>query len=375
MQKRIRRFNPLIYIHDVRLKIAVFILAFFYVIGLFWYTLRTFRSDDPVPEISILNIDTRKKAEDLTTKVKCGLFIKNFPTFDFSSNNFVLDATVWFEFNKNQIMQSTINDFSFENGKIIHKSNPIINLNSDKIAVRYDVLAELKTNLNFHRFPLEDHTLSIVLKNNSASVYELYFEDDFDGISLTISPNLFTSNWKLHKYSKMAGFSNIQIDENNTKRTISMPRVLFVLDFQKVGLNKILIIFIPMFAALFFSFFTFLMSFNSYQGKTNLALTAATALLGYRFVIQQMSPAVGYFTVTDKIFILFLLLAVLILIFQIVLLRHYMFLMDREKIKQTEQTTLDRTYWVPKITEQINTYVYLTFVLIFLMVVSYVLLY
>ncbi|NDD53389.1 hypothetical protein EBZ39_05865 [bacterium] len=322
-------------------------------------------SDDPVPEVSTLTLEMRKKAQDLSTKVRCGLHIRNFPTFEFSINQFVIDCLVWFEFSKNELMLKTIEGFSFANGKILSKSPPHVSIHGEKILVRYDVVAEIRTDLDFHHFPLEDHRLAVVLVNNTASIYEMFF-NDLEELSFTISPRLFISNWRPKSLMKISGYEELRADEYKPTRTVLVPKVAFIINFEKKGLNKILIIFIPIFAAIFFSFFTFLMSFNSYQGKTNLAITAVTALLGYRFVIQQMSPSIGYFTLTDKLFVFFLVMSVVILVFQILLLRHYMFLMDREKIRKSEQVEVDTHFLTPRFTERINSYVYFSMLLFFL---------
>ena len=139
---------------------------------------------------------------------------------------------------------------------------------------------------------------------------------------------------------------------------INVPKVVFTIDFRKVGINKILVILVPIFAAVFLSFFTFLMSFNSYMGKYTLSITAITALLGYRFVIQQMSPAVGYFTIVDKLFIFFLVLCFIIFAFQVMMVRQYMFLMERKNLTQTEMALTDVVAMSPRKTEKIGALVF-----------------
>lgn len=355
-----------IYFLTTKFKFFAFIAAFLYIIGLFWFVLKDFRSDDPIPEIKVLKIDMRKQYRDLSAKVKAGMVINNFIEFDFTKNNFVIDALVWFKFKNSELPLDSINEFCFVNGSIKRKSAPNIVKEGDEILAKYNVIFETKTDLNFHRFPLEDHRLGIILSHERYNAYELNFDDDdTGGTSFIISDKVFTSNWKFLSSYKAAGYVSARYNQHELDKKLTSPRVLFLLNFKKAGLNKILIIFIPMFAALFLSLFTFLMSFNSYQGKTMLAVTAVTAILGYRFVIQQMSPPVAYFTLSDKIFIFFLILSFAILIFQILLLRHYMFLMDREKIRKDEQPEPDRTFLVPRITEKINLIGYCSALIIF----------
>jgi hypothetical protein len=277
---------------------------------------------------------------------------------------------IWFEFDKNEIMLKTINQFSFENSKILQKSEPYITLHNDKTLVQYDVIFETQTDINFYRFPLEDHRLSIVLTNNFISPNEMYFS--FGALSFIVSDRIFTSDWNVHELRSISGYTSMAFDKYAPQREMSSPKAIFTIDFQKAGINKILLIFVPLFAAIFLALFSFLMSFNNHSGKATVGLTAITALLGYRFVIQQISPPVGYFTLTDKIFIFFLFFAFLIYIFHVLLSRHYFFLEERDKIKRSEQPETDLNYLPPRITEYINASAYYFFVSIFVLIVTYI---
>lgn len=371
MSKKLRVFSALL---DIKFKFFLFILLFAYVIGLFAYSLSSFRSDDPIPDLKVISLKMRKEFRDLSIKINTGMYIRNFPTFDFITNTFVVDAMVWFEVNKNEVLLKTIDLFSFENSKTIYKSPPYVTMHGDKMLVQYDVILEAKTDVNFYRFPLEDHRLSLVLTNHFVTPKEMYFDDASDALSFKVSNQLFTSNWLVHSKHVASGYSSLFFDQHNAKRKMQSPKAIFTIDFQKSGINKILLIFVPLFAAVFIALFTFLMSFNSFQGKTTLGVTAVTALLGYRFVIQQMSPTVGYLTLTDKLFIFFLIFSFFIFVFQIILLRHYMFIMERERIKKAEQAEPDREFLTPRITERINTIVYFIAVAVFATVVTYVVL-
>lgn len=370
-----QKISNFIQLFQVRFKFLVFVLLFFYIIGIFMLALSSFRSDDPVPEIKNISLNMRKQFRDLASKVRVGLTIRNFPSFDFVTNNFVVDAMIWFEFNKNEISLKTIDQFSFENSKIIFKSQPpYVSMRGDKILVRYDVMFDVKTDVSFHRYPLEDHTLSIVLTNNFISPNEMYFDDSVNAMSLIISDKLFTSNWKPYSTQCVSGYSTLYFDQYDHSKKIRSPKTIFTIYFQKAGINKILLIFIPLFMAIFLALFSFLMSFNNYQGKPTMGITAITALLGYRFVIQQMSPTVGYFMLTDKIFIFLLLFAFFIFIFQALLVRHYMALMEREKLKKTDQPETDTQFWMPRITERINNVTYYFSVIVFAAVITYLVL-
>ena len=370
-----RHLSHFLNIFEVKFKIVIFLSLFLYVIGLFAYALKDFRSEDQVPSVEAITLNMRKQFRDLSAKVRTGLYIKNFPTFEFTQNHFVVDALIWFEFNKNELMLKTVEKFSFENSTMRSKSAPHVSINGDNILAKYDITFDVKTNLDFKRFPLDDHRLSMVLTNEFVSPAEMYFDDDADAVSFTIADDIFLSNWSVYSRNTIPGYSSISIDEHHTNRRSSHPKVAFTADFAKNGINRILIIFVPLFAAMFFALFTFLMSFNNHSGKTTLAVTAITALLGYRFVLQQMSPPVGYFTITDKIYLFFLIFSLLIFIFQLILLRQYLLLMDREKVKKSEVPDEDKKVYTPKLTERINSIVYFFAVTVFVTGVTWIILF
>lgn len=348
------RFSP----YFTKVKVTFFLTVFFYIVGLFVYALSEFRTSDPMPQVKMISMDMRKENIDFSSIVRAGLFINNFPEFNLIKNHCVVDAIVWFEYNKDELMASTIDNFSFENSDMLEKSKPKIRRYGDKVLVKYDVKFSVKTDIDFHRFPLSDHRLSMVLKNDQVTAEDMYFDDGEYALSFKIDDDVFISDWKVRSLAKISGYEPLLIDENEVRRIINVPKVVFSIDFAKAGMNKILLILVPIFAAMFLSLFTFLMSYNSYMGKYSLSITSITALLGYRFVIHQMSPSVGYFTIADKLFIFFLGVCFFNFAFQVVMTRQYMFLLERGRVTEAETALADIMYMTPKKTEAIGSYVF-----------------
>lgn len=355
---------------QIRLRIAFFLCIFFYVICLFTYVLSSFRSDDFAPQVKTISPEMRREFRDFSAQVRAGFYINSFPEFDFIKNNFVIDAMVWFDYNKNELMLSTIDKFSFENADIKYKSPAKIRRYGDRVLAKYQVKFNLKTDVDFHRFPLQDHSLSIVLMNDSVSAEEMYFNDDARAISFEIPDDVFIPNWKIGAMSVISGYDLLQFDKYQRDRVMYIPKVVFSIDFHRYGLNNIFIILVPLFIAMFLAMFVFFMSFNSYQGKYVLSLTAVTALLGYRFVIHQMSPVVGYLTLTDQLFIFFIGLSFFIFAFQVIMVRQYMFLMEQKNVSAAERALSDVVILTPRRTEQISSVVFFITGLIFVIAVT-----
>ncbi len=359
-------------VHDAQFKFTIFVLLFVYVLGLFAFSLVRFRSDDPEQHLDDISLEMRKKYQDFSALVRTGFYIKNFPVFDFVKNNFVIDGSIWFEFNANEIMLETIEKFSFENSSNLHKSTPDIRIYDDKIFAKYNVNFDLKTELDFRRFPLEDHRLSIILTNDFVSPTEMYFDDAAEALSFSISPKAFTPNWKVHTLRAQSGYASLELDQFDKARKTMNPKVVFGINFKKTGIKKIMVIFIPLFAAVFFALFTFLMSLTNFIGKFRLAITSVTALLGYRFVIEQMSPKVGYFTTTDTIYIFLLVFSFVLFMFQLLMARqHALIVSRREAAKKAGEQISEHAVLTTVILEKINSYVYLAVVIIFVTMVTY----
>lgn len=300
-------------------KFFVLTLVIFFIILFFVRTLSRFNSTDPLPPLKSITQESTKEFAAFTVHVNTGLFIRNFSYFNMIKNEFIADMIVWFEFNSDEITLNTVSRFSFENGEILKKSLPDVKIVNKKVFVKYNVVVKLKSALEYYKFPLEDHRLSIVLTNNFVTPHEVMF--DVLSTDFVIAPKIFVSNWIIKDLSTNFGFDENVLNQIDKTRKILYPKAVFSIAFVKAGLRKTFIIFVPIFLVFFFSLFSFFLSIQNIVGRTTLAVSAVSALLGYRFVIEGMMPKVGYFTTTDYVYIILLGFAFIIFIFQIVVTR------------------------------------------------------
>lgn len=313
-------------------SIIIILVAISFVIE-FWLALSKPNITDTIPVLNPINSKIIKEFGPFAVNVKTGMFIKNFPLFDVIKNDFTVDTVIWFEFNADEIPIERVENFSFDNDKILYKSPPDIKVIDNKIFAKFNVTFNVKTSLNFNKFPFEDHKIAFVISNNFVTPNEMYFTTDSN--SFQITPNIIPTSWKLKDLNVNSGYSNIELDKQDTSKKISAPKALFTFDIEKNGIRKILVIFIPLFASIFLSLFSFVMNMSNVVGKFSLAISALTALIGYRFVIEQMMPQVGYLTTTDMIYILLLLISLVCFIFQLLITR--LFMMYSEEIKNTPE--------------------------------------
>lgn len=331
-------FNILIFQHLVLLCSIISITLFFK------RALDSFTPQDPLPEMQTINVEKQKEFGIFATKVAVGILIKNFQTFDLIKNAFIADLAIWFNFDPDQIMLETVSQFSFDNGDILKKSSPDIRINGNRTVAKYDVRVSFKSLLTYKRFPLEDHRVSLVLTNNFTTPAEMFFTTE--DATFKIDPNIFIADWLIKDLKTDAGYQEISLNEQGS--VSSAPKVQFVFYVEKKGYKDTLIIFIPLYLVTFITAYSFLISFLS-STRSFMASTAIPALLGYRFVLQNLLPQIGYFTTTDYIYLMLLVVSFIILIFQSILAR-----IGTGYFKTTDQSP--KTLFYRQLFEKINTF-------------------
>lgn len=262
--------------------------------------LRLFFSNNPTPYI----IPNKPKAvasnRSAVAQVTVGMHIINFNKFDTTANEFIANLIVWFEFNPSLISLSAIEKFSFDRGEILHTSKPYIkNLKNEKLLARYTVRVKFSTNLDHTYFPLNGHTIFIVLHNEETTTDELIFFSQKN--NLVLSEGLHTEDWIATDKNVNTGHFTVQL--GHMDKETQYPRAIFSIDFKRSGLRKFLLIFIPILMFFFLGLLSLIMNVN--DNKTislSMVSSSLTGLLAYRFVIDGISPAVGYFNITDYLF-------------------------------------------------------------------------
>lgn len=260
---------------------------------------------EPVPPIFSVTPKQVKEWGGDATEVTVGMNIINFAKFDVVNNEFVVDAIVWFEFDSALVSLETIEKFSFDKGEIVKKSISNTKVIDDKFFAQYNVTIKFSSTLAFQFFPWDDHRIYLTLTNKFVSPSEIIYQSYISGF--IISEGAFVSGWKLVGKNVIAGYSESYLDENDGKKVVLNPSVLFSLDFSRSGAQHIFLILVPLFLMSFLGFFSF--AFREPPLMFALSLGSVTAILSYNFVIQGMSPHTGYFLFSDLMFILFLGLA------------------------------------------------------------------
>ncbi len=307
---------------QTKFKITALALCALYLAVITNVMLKRFNSTDMVPPLKPINTEALKALGPLTVRVKVGMFIKNFLVFDVSKNVFQIDALIWFLFNADEINLETVERFSFDNGKIIAKTPPDIKISGKEVFVKYNVIFEQKTDLNFHYYPLEDHRLPIMMTNDFVTPEEMIFM--VDGSSFQIVDKIAPAGWNFRDLSVDTGVLSINLDKENAKNQIASPKALYIINVAKASARRTLVIFTPLYAMTFLGMLSYVMHATNPVGRITLATAAFTGLLGYRFVLEQMIPQVGYFTLADNVYLFLLIFSFLQFVLQLLMTRYYL---------------------------------------------------
>ena len=307
MKKFLKYLNPAIFT-DVVPQVILFLISVTLVFLFLLKPTRTFISTDPPPKIEPIT----SRLGHLGHKVETGIHLENFHEFDLTNNSFVLNAIVWFKFNPSVISLDTIEKFSFEKGDILSRSKAMTKLIGNLVLAKYRIKFKFTTNLNYKVFPLNSHRIFITLTNKEVSPKELIFESSESG--LTLSKNMLISGWKKDRHEVLTGYSESLLDRNDPSTKIFHPVIVFVLDFIRSGARQLVVLFVPLLLFFYLMLFSLSLGKDLYIRRSIMSFGSISGIIGYRFVVERVSPQVGYLMFTDHVFNLLLFIALLIFI-------------------------------------------------------------
>jgi hypothetical protein len=289
-------------------QIVLIMISSIILSALFYHREHTFKIQDPLTPYSTINPKSFKEFGGFANDIRVGLYISEFEEFDIVKNSFIFSGQIWFSFAPGIISIDTLQKFSFTSGDILYQSAPVTRLVGDNILVQYTVKVHLKSILNLADFPMDDHTLCIQLQHLYITPNELFFTAQIPDFNIEMSPKVF--GWNIVDREAKSGYIELNLDQLDTAQKTVYPTVLFFIDIIRTGMQYTLTLFLP----LLLIFFLMLFAFSIQDLGTSISITAGgvTTILAYRFVIVSIAPDVGYFILTDYLFLLFLAISILI---------------------------------------------------------------
>ncbi len=256
---------------------------------------------ETMPIIEQINPETLNEFGGFPDEVTVGLFIEQFQTFDILHNEFMFNGIIWFLLNPGVISLDSLQKFAFERGEIVYISKPNIELHNKKLLVQYHIRVKFTSALNYEAFPLDSHKINLIFTHPFVTLSEALFESSTN--NFIIKAQTQATGWKLVDQQVRYGYLTAQLNEDNPDQNKYIPQVIFSMDFIRTGARAVVSILLPLLLIFYLTLFTF--SLDTRQSIT-IATGSVTGILAYRFVIENLSPATGYFMLADYFFFLFL---------------------------------------------------------------------
>ena len=282
-------------IHTVKASIQIisFVAATLALGVIFYKPFVSFYSFDTLPKV----IPFSETLKPDSSVVHVGLLINTFSEFKIESGEFEFAGSIWFQYDPKKIPLEKIEKFHFLHGEIKSISKPDIRTVGDEEVAQFEIVISFKDDLNYAAFPVDDHYVSIGVFNYAlpdGTIIRSGMEDFDLGDALNIS------GWHIVDRQLRIGYVDRVFGKKDLHRTEEI-RAFFILKCKRTDPVALITILLSLLIILLVAMIPF--SIEEYSG--DLISGAIGGIVAFRFVLAAMAPAsVGYFMISDYLFIL-----------------------------------------------------------------------
>lgn len=302
-------------------------IAFLVLLLVHQFTLQTHRENFPQLKTEKTVIDGVPIAERVrgAMPITMGMQFENFPRFIVGQNIFIADVLVWFEFSQDKVPLDLIDKFSIEDCSIEKKSYPMITQRDGFTLVSYHLRIDFKVPLDYYKFPFDDHRITLVFYNRALDPTQFTLVTSDDKISF--SSNFFLPDWRVVQKNEKPviqtehGFIYSDLGDALRPKKIFFPAAAFSFIASKTGHFSAMLIFIPLLLLFFLIMVGLLLDVSSFFRLSGTVALITTIVLSYRFNIAGIAPRIDYLTLADKSYLIVIILASIILAYQVMMHR------------------------------------------------------
>lgn len=286
-------------------QVVCIILSSIFLFFVFYNPLSRLHVHDKSPAIFTLTPKMITEFGVKPAKIETGFLIHDFPVFDTITGEFIIEGILWFKFDPSIIALDTLSKFRFDNGEILHRSEPVTQVQDGKVIAHYDIRVKFHLLLQYNFFPLEDHRLHFVLTHDLLTPNEIIFSSHAS--EFIVEANLESIGWRKNGKSIQEGFKQAVFDELDPSKTLYRSALVFIINYSRISIRYLLMILLPLLLMFYLSLFVFTINPDKFAETVfSLSLGNIAAMLAYRFVIESFSPSVSYFMLSDYLFFIFL---------------------------------------------------------------------
>ena len=254
-------------------------------------SLEAFQPTEPsATDIIVVTPPIYRQLGGFATFVTIGLYIDQFHTFDITNNLFIFSGYLWFRYPTGALLMQHLEQFSLLQGDIIERSPADVKLADGQMLVTFHIKAKFSSPLNYKNFPFDDHRLRITFLLKYFSPEEVLLDSSVR--DFIVKPDLSSRGWHQVAQDTSTGYIKSSIDAYDKRDDIYNPAAMFIIDYDGIGYRLVMSILLPLLLIFYITLFGF--SLDDATALRN-ATGSVTGLLGYRFVIDHLSPSVALF--------------------------------------------------------------------------------
>lgn len=300
-----------------RFQIILMVVTTTILMYCFYLEYASFRCTDDYPPVIALTPQELFKLGGSPSVIDTGIFVKSFSEFDIVKGQFLVNLTIWFKFNPDYISLDQIGKFAFQKAEIKSKSEPSLKIDGNDFIASYDMDVLFYISLNYSNFPFDDHRLSFIVDNYAIPSSQGNFVTSKH--SIDVSSEIHIEGWHLRDTSAEFGYCKEEAVEDEGVKIMYHPRAVFLFEFSQSGIRYMFSIFLPLLMIFFTTLFSFSINMEgeSHYYLVEMSSTSLAALIAFRFVMETISPATGYFIVSDYVFVFFLVVQLFIFLINV----------------------------------------------------------
>jgi hypothetical protein len=239
------------------------------------------------------------------TTMTVGVYVNHIYGIDIKNGSFNIDFYVWFRWSGNDALKP-LDTFELANGRITSKSGVVKKTIGDQSYVACRALATVQKFWDLRRFPLDDHTLELVLEDSEQDTRTVVYVPDTE--NATASPDLQVPGWMVsghraavetHNYDTNYGDISLPHD-----RQSSYSRYVFGVDVKRPGYGRFLKVFFGLFIAVLISWCAFHVRPKESSPRVSLGVGATFAAAAVTVAINNSLPDTNAVTMADKLIML-----------------------------------------------------------------------
>jgi hypothetical protein len=247
----------------------------------------------------------RAYADADPTTMTVGVYVNHIYGVDIKGSQFNVDFYVWFRWRGAPDLKP-LDTFELANGRITSKSGVSKRDDGEAHYASCRVLATITKFWDLRRFPLDDHTLELVIEDSDHDARSLVYAGDTDNAG--VSPDLQVPGWVVvrghgevitHTYH--TNYGDITLP---TGRPSSYARYVFGVDVQRPGYGRFIKVFFGLFIAVLISWCGFHVRPKESSPRVSLGVGATFAAAAVTVAINNSLPDTNTVTMADKLIML-----------------------------------------------------------------------